>query len=210
MNPIITVNTQSSIRIESAEAVIRFDPFKITGEPHDADLILITHDHYDHFSPNDIRKVSKSSTILIAPKNMEKAIAKHGFSQAVLLAPDEKQTVQGIPVEALASYNILKPFHPKSNGNLGYVILADGQRIYVAGDTDAVKEAKAVRCDIALVPIGGTYTMNPKDAAALINTIMPKIAIPTHYGSIVGKMSDGETFRSLVNNAIETRLLLTE
>ncbi|MBP0975903.1 MAG: MBL fold metallo-hydrolase, partial [Oscillospiraceae bacterium] len=89
-------------------------------------------------------------------------------------------------------------------------ITAGGKRIYVAGDTDAVKEAKAVRSDIALVPIGGTYTMSAKDAAALINTIKPQIAIPTHYGSIVGRLSDGETFRSLVDDEIETRLLLTE
>lgn len=210
MNPVITINTQSSIRIESAEAVIRFDPFKITGEPHDADLILITHDHYDHFSPEDIRKVSKPAALLIAPKCMERALAKHGFSNHMLMSPAEEETVLGIRVEAVASYNILKPFHPKSNGNLGYVITAGGKRIYVAGDTDAVKEAKAVRSDIALVPIGGTYTMNAKDAAALINTIKPQIAIPTHYGSIVGRLSDGEMFRSLVDDEIETRLLLTE
>lgn len=210
MKPEITVNTQSSIRIQTAETVIRFDPFKIAGEPHDADIIFITHDHYDHFSPEDIRKVSRPDTLLVAPKSMKKALAKHGFTDPVLLAPGESAEVRHIPVEAVASYNLMKPFHPKSNGNLGYVITADGRRIYAAGDTDAVREAAAVRCDIAFVPIGGTFTMNAKEAAELINTIRPEIAVPIHYGSIVGKMSDGDVFRSLVDADIKTTLLLTE
>ncbi len=208
MNPEITVNMQSSIRIRTADQVIRFDPFRIDGEPHDTDIIFITHDHYDHFSPDDIRKVSKTDTILVAPKNMEKTLAKQGFTNICLLAPGENGTVRGIPVAGVASYNMLKPFHPKANGNLGYVITADGQRIYVAGDTDAVKEAKAVQCEIALVPIGGTYTMNAKEAAALVNSIKPRTAIPTHYGSIVGKPTDGDAFCALVDAKIETILLL--
>ncbi len=208
MKPEITVNTQSSIRIGTADTVIRFDPFRIAGEPHDADIIFITHDHYDHFSPEDIWKVSRADSLLTAPKSMKKQLAELGFTNTLLLAPGETAAVRGIPAEAVASYNILKPFHPKSKKNLGYVITLDGSRIYVAGDTDAVREAKAVRCDIALVPIGGTYTMNAKDAAALVNAIKPKTAIPTHYGSIVGKPGDGETFRKLVDAGIETLLLL--
>lgn len=208
MKPEISVNMQSSICIKTAEKVIRFDPFKIAGEPHDADIIFITHDHYDHFSPDDIRKVSKADTLLLAPKNMEKQLSVHDILNVLLLTPDEASAAAGIPVETVASYNIMKPFHPKSAGNLGYVITADGVRIYVAGDTDAISEAKAVKCDIALVPIGGTYTMNAKEAAALINTIKPQIAIPTHYGSIVGKQGDGEAFRKLVDKEIETILLL--
>lgn len=208
MTPEMAVNTQSSICIRGSEAVIRFDPFRIAGEPHDADIIFITHDHYDHYSPDDIRKVSKPDTLLAAPENMKSALAKHGFTGARLLRPGETANVRNIPVETVASYNILKPFHPKSAGNLGYVITVDGLRIYAAGDTDAVKEIKAVRCDIAFVPIGGTYTMNAKEAAALVNAIRPKIAVPIHYGSIVGRPGDGEVFRSLADDGIETRLLL--
>lgn len=209
MKPEITVNTQSSIRIAGTDAVIRFDPYKITGEPHDTDIIFITHAHYDHFSPDDIRKVSKPGTVIAAPKGMEKELAQQGFSNTLLFSPGQTGTVQQIPAEAIAAYNILKPFHPKSAGGLGYVITVDGQRIYAAGDTDAVKEAKAVRCDIALVPVGGTYTMNAKDAAALIRTIRPKLAIPIHYGSIAGKPGDGEAFQKLVGDGIETKLLLS-
>lgn len=208
MKPEITVNTQSSIRIQDAGLTVRFDPFRIAGAPHDADVIFITHAHYDHFSPEDIRKVSRAGTVLAAPKAMAEQLAEQGFPDIVLFSPGETGTVQGIRTEAVASYNKLKPFHPRSGGNLGYVITLGGTRIYVAGDTDAVREARAVRCEIALVPIGGTYTMNAKDAAALINEIRPKTAIPTHYGSIVGKLSDGDAFREAVAADIEVLLLL--
>ena len=209
MSPEITVNIQSSIRIAGQNRVIRFDPYRITGEPHDTDIIFITHAHYDHFSPDDIRKVSKPGTVIAAPKKAEKQLAQLGMTETVLFAPGESGEVQGILTEAVAAYNILKPFHPKSDGGLGYVITVDGQRIYAAGDTDAVKEAKAVRCDIALVPVGGTYTMNAKDAAALVNVIRPRLAIPVHYGSIAGKPGDGEAFRQLVDSDIAVKLLLT-
>lgn len=210
MKPDITVNTQSSIRIAGAGLVIRFDPFRIPGEPHDADIIFITHAHYDHFSPEDIRKVSKPGTVLAAPNSMEKELAKQGLTNTVLLSPGETSKVLEIPVEAIAAYNILKPFHPRSAGGLGYVITVDGLRIYAAGDTDAVREAKAVRCDVALVPVGGTFTMNAKEAAALINVMQPKIAVPIHYGSIAGDPGDGETFQKLVADGIEAVLLLEE
>ena len=117
MTPEITVNIHSSIRIASGTKVIRIDPFKIDGTPHDADLIFITHDHYDHFSPEDISKVCKPETIFIAPKNMQKKLAG---KNAVLLSHGDTAEIEGIPVEAVAAYNILKPFHPKGCGNLGY------------------------------------------------------------------------------------------
>ncbi len=205
MSTEITVNIHSSIRIQSDTAVIRIDPFKIEGEPHDADIIFITHDHYDHYSPEDIQKVSKPDTILATPKNMEQQLS--GMN-AVLFTPGETGEVRGIPVEAVASYNIMKPFHPKSKGNVGYVMTVDGQRIYVAGDTDSIREIKAVRCDTAIVPIGGLYTMNASEAASVVNEIHPKTAIPVHYGDIVGKASDGGKFKKLVSDGIETILLI--
>ena len=208
MNPTITINIHSSIRIAGAEKVIRFDPFKIGDAPHDADIIFITHAHYDHFSPVDIRRVSKPDTVFVAPKSMEKQLAKEGLTHTVLLRPGETATVQGLPVEAVAAYNSFKPFHPKAAGCLGYVVTVDGQRIYAAGDTDAVREVQAVRCDVALVPIGGTFTMNAKEAAAVVNTIRPKLAIPIHYGAIAGKPEDGERFRQLVDDGITVELLI--
>lgn len=203
----ITVNAQSSIRIE-AEKIIYFDPFKIAAATNDADVIFITHDHPDHFSPEDIRKVQKTNTTFVIPKSMENTLKKAGYSDLILFTPGEKAAVHDIPVEAIPAYNIMKPFHKRANGWLGYIITVDGQRIYVAGDTDATSEAKAVSCDIAIIPIGGTFTMNHSQAAAFINELRPKTVIPTHYGSIVGSAGNGEAFRKLIQPDIEVIIKL--
>lgn len=203
----ITVNAQSSIRIE-ADKIIYFDPFKITSAVNDADVIFITHEHPDHFSPEDIRKVQKEDTVFVVPKSMEDNMKKAGYSSLILLAPGENTTVADIPVEAVHAYNTMKPFHTKKNGWLGYIITIEGQRIYVAGDTDVTPEAKAVSCDIAMIPIGGTFTMNHSKAADYINELKPKTVIPTHYGSMVGSAEDGEKFRKLVQPDIEVVIKL--
>ena len=206
----ITVNEQSSIRIESEAGVIYIDPFRIGGEKNDADYIFVTHDHYDHFSPEDIRKVAKAESVLIVP---DKMISKAKELSAVVsviktVKPNESYNIKGLEFETIPAYNALKPFHTKGACWVGYIFIVDGKRIYVAGDTDATKEAKSVKCDIALVPIGGTYTMDAKKAAELINSIRPAVAIPTHYGSIVGSATDGKVFSDLVDSAItvETKL----
>ncbi len=204
----ITINTQSSIRIDCNDLIVRIDPFRISGEPHDADIILITHAHYDHFSPEDIRKVSKSDTVIAAPKSMKKELNEAGITDAILLGANDSAEIRGISVETVRAYNQSKAFHPKSNNWLGYVVTVLGNRIYAAGDTDAVREAKAVKCDIALVPVGGTYTMDAKEAAELVNAIKPETAIPIHYGSIVGTRSDGEEFAKLVDKDIKVVTLL--
>lgn len=204
----ITVNTQSSIRIDAGKSIIYIDPFGISGNPHDADIVLITHEHFDHFSPDDIGKVRKADTVFAAPKSMNGKLAGAGINKAVLMKPGDSAEICSIPLEAVPAYNIMKPFHPKSNGWLGYIVTVGGKRIYAAGDTDAVREVKAVKCDIALVPIGGTYTMDCKEAAALVNAIRPETAIPIHYGSIVGSYIDGEKFTELVDSSINVVIKL--
>lgn len=204
----ISVNTQSSIRI-GGSAELYFDPFQIKGETHDADIIFITHDHYDHFDPDSIRKIRKEGTVIAAPSGMKQELQKAaGDCALVLMAPGNEQNIGSIKIQAVPAYNRLKPFHPKRNGWVGYNVLMDGVRYYVAGDTDAVRELSSVECDVAMVPIGGTYTMTAKEAAKLINEIRPQVAIPTHYGSIVGKPEDGDVFRKYVDPEItvETRL----
>ena len=192
----IEVFIQNSIRIRSRVGVIYIDPFQMKEEPKDADFVLITHDHYDHFSPEDIGKVSKADTILVVPEKMAaKAQEVSGMVRKIeTVKPSIYREMGELEFETVPAYNTLKPFHPKSAEWVGYILRIDGKRIYIAGDTDATKEAKAVKCDIALVPIGGTYTMDAKKAAELINTIRPDVAIPVHYGHIVGKPGDGEVF----------------
>ena len=200
----ITVNEQSSIRIE-AEKVMYFDPLNIEGEPHDADIVFITHSHYDHFSPMDIAKIAGDKTIFIAPESIKGDLSKAGIpaDRTVLLKPCDSTSILGIPVEAVPAYNTLKPFHPKHNGWLGFVVTAGGKRIYVCGDTDATPDAEKVKCDIICIPVGGTFTMDAGKAAGLVNKLSPEAAIPTHYGSLVGKPGDGEDFEKLVSKEIK-------
>ena len=205
----ITVNDQSSIRI-SGEQIIYFDPYNIKSETHDADVIFFTHSHYDHFSPTDFKKVANENTSYVAPIDMEKDIKKAGIptNKIITMKPGEKGRILDMDVEAVPSYNLMKPFHLKKNGWLGYVVTVDDTRIYVCGDMDATSEGKSVKCDIVLVPIGGKFTMNVKEAAAFVNEMKPKIAIPTHYGSIVGKKEDGQEFARLVDSNIQVVIKL--
>ena len=206
----IRIFTQNSIRIESAQGAIYIDTFKMNEAPHDAAYILITHDHYDHFSPDDIEKVANKNTILVVPEKMKsKADKIFGMVKRIeTVSPGIKTEIDGLGIEAVPSYNIIKPFHPKSAGWVGYILNIDGERIYIAGDTDLTKEAKEVKCDIALIPIGGTYTMDAKKAAELVNIIKPKTVIPTHYGSIVGTAKDADAFAKLVDESIDVNIIM--
>ena len=200
----IDVFKQNSIRIKSDVGTIYIDPFKIDDETHDADFILITHDHYDHFSSEDIAKVKKDTTVLVVTEKMEaKAVKESGIKDIETVKPGTYHEIGNLELETIPAYNLLKPFHPKAAGWVGYILKINGKRIYIAGDTDATKEAKEVICDIALVPIGGTYTMDAKKAAELVNEINPEVAIPTHYGSIVGKLSDAKVFAANVKDTIK-------
>ncbi len=201
----IEVFTHSSIRIKSDSMTIYVDPFQMKEEPHDADFVLVTHQHYDHFSPDDIRKVVKESTILVAPQSMIDDAGELGpeVKEIVAVTPDDSKEISGLKLETVPAYNTLKPFHPKRAEWVGYILNLDGKRIYIAGDTGLTKEAKSVTCDIALIPIGGTYTMDTKRAAELINTIKPEYAVPTHYGTVVGKPGDAKTFTDLVKPPVK-------
>lgn len=198
----ITVNTQSSIRIEGLK-VLYFDPYLIQNAVHDADFIFITHEHYDHFEPESIAKIKKETTRLIAPKSMKKkALDEAGIASenCLFYEPGEIHEADGIVIETIPAYNKLKPFHTKSRKWQGYVVEMDGIRYYVAGDTDMNEDIKKVNCDVAMIPIGGFYTMDWKQAAAYIAQLKPKAAIPTHYGSIVGNQSDGEDFKKMLGS----------
>ena len=200
----ITINCHNSIRIED-DKIIYFDPFKIENKLNDADLIFITHDHYDHFDINSIKNIIKEDTKIVVPNSIVEKVLSSGINNDNLISVDVNSTytILGYKVETIPSYNLNKDFHIKEYNYVGYIITINNDRIYVAGDTDATEECKNVNCDIALIPIGGTYTMDYKEAAELINIIEPKIVIPTHYNCVVGNLSDGENFKNLVNDNIE-------
>ena len=195
----IEVLYHSCIRMNK-EKMIYIDPYHIEKNYNDADMIFITHDHYDHYSEEDIDKVRKNNTIFIVPENLLNKLIKKGINDEniITLDPGDAENIDGIKVEAIHSYNIDKPFHPKENNWLGYVIEIDGVRYYIAGDTDITEENKIIKCDVAFVPVGGTYTMNFSEAAQLVNIIKPKIAVPIHYGSVVGTKQDATDFVKLL------------
>ena len=205
----IEVLCHSSIRINK-EKVIYIDPFKIDKNYNDADIIFITHDHYDHYSEEDIDKVKKEDTIIVAPEELLTKLLRKGFRQDYIITvdSDEEDMVEGIKFETIPAYNTNKQFHPKENGWVGYIVEIRGIRYYIAGDTDITEENKKVKCDVAFVPVGGTYTMDFKEAAFLINEIKPKIAVPIHYGSVVGTKQDAEDFKRLLHPEIKCEILM--
>ncbi len=205
----ITVLCHSSIKINK-EKIIYIDPFKIDKEYNDADIIFITHDHYDHYSEEDINKVRKENTIIVAPEELLPKLLNNGFKEDEIITvdPDEEDMASDIRFETVAAYNIDKPYHPKENKWVGYVIEINGIRYYIAGDTDITEESLKIKCDVAFVPVGGIYTMDFKDAAYLINKIQPKIAIPIHYGSVVGINQDATDFIKLLNPNIKGVILM--
>lgn len=195
----ISINTQSSIKI-TGNKIIYFDPYQIKEELHDADYIFITHDHYDHYDIDSINKIKNDNTKFIIPEVID--------IDGLKVLPNKEYKIDDIYFKTIPSYNIDKSFHPKAKNYVGYIINIENVTYYIAGDTDITEENKKVKCDIALVPIGGTYTMDYKEAANLINEIKPTLAIPTHYGSIVGSKEDGEKFRELLNEKIKCDLLI--
>lgn len=205
----IQVLCHSSIKI-CKEKTIYIDPFKIDKNYNDADIIFITHDHYDHYSEEDIDRVKKADTVIVAPEELLTKLLKKGFRQDYIITveAEENDMVEGIKFETVPAYNTNKQFHPKENGWVGYIIEIKGVRYYIAGDTDITEENKKVKCDVAFVPVGGTYTMDFKESAYLINEIKPKIAVPIHYGSIVGTSQDATDFVKLVHKDIECKILM--
>jgi L-ascorbate metabolism protein UlaG (beta-lactamase superfamily) len=188
-----------SFRLDGSSTVY-IDPWKLAADAPPADLILITHDHYDHFSPDDIARLSTPRTTLIGPASVT---AKIDGVAAVTLSAGETATVGGVTVTAVPAYNIDKfrqpgeVFHPRAAGGLGYIVELDGRSIYHAGDTDAIPEMRDVRCDVALLPVSGTYVMTAEEAAEACRMISAAAVVPMHYGDIVGTAADAARFEGL-------------
>ncbi|MBR2679143.1 MAG: MBL fold metallo-hydrolase [Bacilli bacterium] len=202
----ITINTQSSIKI-SLDKIIYFDPFKIDDNISDADIIFITHEHYDHFDKASIDKIKNDNTVVVAPKSMKKVINSIEFKDYIYLDPNEEINIDGINIKTIPAYNIEKNFHPRENNWLGYIMNYNNITYYIAGDTDKTKESETVKCDIAFIPIGGYYTMDVNEATELAKIINPKVLIPIHYGSIVG---DKEYGQQLKDNLSDTNIEVIE
>jgi len=183
--------------------VIYFDPWKLHGRPVPADLVLVSHDHHDHCSPDDVKKVSGPKTVVVANGS---AAAKLPGVRAV--KPGDRLTVAGVEIEAVPAYNLTKfrspgvPFHPQGAGHVGYVVTFGGVRLYFAGDTDQIPEIASIAGDVSLLPVSGIYVMTAEEAVAAARTINPKIAVPMHYGAGIGTEGDGQRFADLYGGQV--------
>jgi L-ascorbate metabolism protein UlaG (beta-lactamase superfamily) len=188
----------ASFRLDGPPTIY-FDPWKLKGKPAQADIVLISHEHHDHCSPEDVEQISGPGTVIVA--NAE--AAKRVRGDVRVLSPGEQTRIGEVEIEAVPAYNVNKfrspgvPFHPKKAKHVGYLITVRGERLYFAGDTDHIPEMADLRCDVALLPVGGTYTMDAEEAARAAADIAPKVVVPMHWGAgVVGTKADVERFRS--------------
>lgn len=210
----ITWLGHDSFKISNGKTLY-IDPYKIKTEGK-ADILLISHEHFDHLSMDDMKKVVSGDTSIVAASQCADTVKTIGAKEIKIVKPGENVDVQGITIEAVAAYNInkinpdtKKPFHPKEDNKVGFVVTINNVKIYHAGDTDAIKEMKNIQTDIALLPVSGTYVMTAEEAVEAVRMIKPKIAIPMHYGTIVGSEKDAEKFKQLVREC-EVKILNKE
>lgn len=196
MAEIIWIN-QASILLRG-ERTVYIDPWKLK-RPQPADLVLITHDHFDHLSPPDVEAVSTPRTAILAP---ERAAGRLRGNVSIVQSGEVVEAA-GLRVEVVPAYNVGKSFHPRAAGYVGYVVTIDGERIYHAGDTDRIPEMQGLAPDVALLPVGGTYTMDAREAARAVEELGARRAIPIHYGDVVGSRAEAEAFKELCSVPVE-------
>lgn len=197
---------QSTIRVAGAK-VVYFDPYKVETEPHDGDVIFVTHTHGDHLSVADLKKVMKPGATVVVPADGEAKLRVEGIATIVTVAPGQSLQVEGVNFETIPAYNTNKAYHPKASNWVGYVVHLNNLAMYVAGDTDVIPEMKELRIDVAFLPIGGKYTMTAKEAAEAANLIKPSVAVPIHFADVVGSWDDAELFLSLLDKGITGAVL---
>ena len=188
------------------DRVVYTDPFRLKTKDA-ADIILITHEHHDHCSPEDVQKILRPDTVIVAPADCAKKLS--GYVKVV--KPGDKLSIAGIEIEVVPAYNTNKQFHTKDREWVGYIFTVNNKRLYLAGDTDFIPEMKTLKnIDIALLPVSGTYVMTAEEAAEAALTIKPKTAIPMHYGTIVGSRKDAEIFAEKLRGKVHVIILPPE
>jgi L-ascorbate metabolism protein UlaG (beta-lactamase superfamily) len=188
--------------------VIYLDPWQLKGGAK-ADIILITHDHYDHDSPEDVSQIQKEDTVVVTTSQ---AAAKLK-GQIKIVKPGEQLTVKSVFIETVPAYNVNKfrslgvPFHSHEAGHVGFIVTVGGMRIYHAGDSDLTPEMKSVRADVALLPVSGIYVMTAEEAIQAAKEIRPTVAVPMHVGRGIGNLSDAERFKKGLEGVVRVEIL---
>ena len=209
----ITWLGHDGFRIQNGQ-VVYIDPFQIESGDPKADLLLISHEHFDHCNPDDLKKVVTPNTVVVAHAQSKDELSKVKVKEVKIIKPGDKIKIGDVNVEAVPAYNVNKfrepgkAFHPKEDGKLGFVVTVKGVRIYHTGDSDHIPEMRGLRPDIALIPVSGTYVMTSQEAVEAVASIDPKVAIPMHYGAIVGDQKDADAFKKQVK--CEVQVLVKE
>lgn len=199
----------NSIKIINNNLNIYIDPFRIDVVSNDADIIFITHSHYDHFSIDDIMNIKKDTTKIVSTKDTYKEIKNYFKDEDIIIVePNKSYNILGINFSTVRAYNVNKEYHPIKNDWVGYILNIDEKKYYIMGDTDVNEDNSNIECDVLFIPIGGKFTMDYKEAADYTNSINPSVVIPTHYGLIVGDVDLGEKFKELINFNIECELYI--
>lgn len=197
---------QSTVKIQGNRTVY-FDPYDMADNEGDADVILISHSHYDHFSIRDIKKIAKNDTVLVLPQDCTGDAEKAGLKNIMAVFPNKDYEAAGLKFSTVAAYNIGKRFHKKTSNWVGYVININNVIYYFAGDTDYIPEMNNIKADVVFLPVGGVYTMNWKEAAEAADAINPKIAVPIHFKDIVGSAEDAVNFTRGLHPGIQGVIL---
>ncbi len=193
----------ASFKLVRGNVTVYFDPWRLSGSPQDADLVLITHPHFDHLEPADLNKVLKPDTVIVTVQECADKLKEAGVSASVqVVKPGDKINVKGVLIEAVAAYNLGKVYHPKEKQWVGFVIELDGTRIYHAGDTDFIPEMKEIKTDVALLPVSGTYVMTADEAADAAKAISAKVIVPMHYGTIIGTEVDAKKLQEICSEMV--------
>jgi L-ascorbate metabolism protein UlaG (beta-lactamase superfamily) len=187
----------ASFRLSGEGKVVYVDPYKLEAEPHDATAVLVTHSHFDHCVPEDVAKVAGADTVVVAPEDCRGKLGSIG-ADFIAASPGAALEAGGVPVRAVAAYNTDKDFHPKANAWVGYVVTIGGETVYHAGDTDVIPEMEGLAPDVALLPVGGKFTMTAEEAAEAFAKLGAKRAVPMHFGSVAGSQADADRFLELV------------
>jgi len=201
----ITWLGHASFRLTGSERVVYIDPYVLDAEPPMADVVLATHEHYDHCDPSNVMRILKEDGVVITTEGCARSIKR----KCTVVHEGDVVDASGLRVEAVPAYNIGKPFHPRGLG-VGLVVELEGVRVYHAGDTDLIPEMSDINADVALLPIGGTYTMNPSEAVEAACRIKPHVVIPMHYNYLSGLEQDAKRFASMLRAAapdIDVRIL---
>jgi L-ascorbate metabolism protein UlaG (beta-lactamase superfamily) len=197
-----------SFRVKNGKTVI-IDPFKLRSDPGKADILLISHEHFDHLSLDDIKKVVTPNTTVVTTPTVKKELSGIKVREVRTVKPGDKLKLDEVTVEIVPAYNLNKfrepdkVFHPKDDGKVGFIIGMKGLRVYHAGDTDTIPEMKGLKPDVALLPVSGTYVMTAEEAAQATKLIEPKLVIPMHYGTIVGSDQDAQKFKELATCEVQ-------